>query len=199
MITPAQHKFIIQCSEYAEKAHKGQFRKNGGPFILHPARVASLVVMSGVGSCEAICAAWLHDVIEDCCEDTLFSLYTIKHNQRTLNDFLDNNTSQDGNLILKLIEALTFPEDEEKMKDQQKTEYYERMRDNDPLCASTIKFCDRIDNLSTVDCFSKKDIEIYISDTEKMFNILGSKVVRQSSVIYELFRSTLIEAKEKYK
>tara|TARA_Y100000310_G_C20701093_1_gene829954 strand:+ start:2984 stop:3586 length:603 start_codon:yes stop_codon:yes gene_type:complete len=199
MITTAQYKFIIKCSEYAERAHQGQFRiGNKCPYIIHPARVASLITMSGVGGCEEICAAWLHDVIEDCCVDVMFDIYTIKNNGININDFLLSDTSQDGKLILKLVEALTLPEDEELMKDEQKKLYYESLRDKDPSCACTIKFCDRIDSLSTIGAFSPKGRNWYIHDTERMFNIMGSTVVRQSTTIYELFRIAFKEAKEKY-
>jgi len=51
---------------YAEEAHKGQVRKyTGEPYINHPVAVARIV--AGVtDDCEMICAALLHDVIEDC-------------------------------------------------------------------------------------------------------------------------------------
>lgn len=46
--------------------HKGQQRKyTGEPYVRHPERVADLVRAIG-GSTDMICAAYLHDVIEDC-------------------------------------------------------------------------------------------------------------------------------------
>lgn len=44
----------------ATKAHKGQTRFNGEPYILHPMRV-----MLKMGSAEMMAVAVLHDVIED--------------------------------------------------------------------------------------------------------------------------------------
>jgi len=53
------------CS-FAEKAHEGQKRKyTGEPYINHPVEVAQIVA-SVTDDCETICAAFLHDVIEDC-------------------------------------------------------------------------------------------------------------------------------------
>jgi len=198
MITPGQHKFIIQCSEYAERAHQGQSRKGGSPYIIHPARVASLVAMSEICSCETICAAWLHDVIEDCCTDVLFNLYTIRNNGSNLNDFLFNNTSQDGKLTLRLVKALTLPEYEEKMKDRQKDDYYKRLRDKANPMACVIKYCSRIDNLSTVDKFSPEGREWYIKDTYKMAELIGNKAAQKSSIISDLFLKTLKETEERY-
>jgi (p)ppGpp synthase/HD superfamily hydrolase len=52
--------------EFAKKAHDGQVRKyTGEPYIVHPIEVANIVA-SVTDDCECICAALLHDVIEDC-------------------------------------------------------------------------------------------------------------------------------------
>jgi guanosine-3',5'-bis(diphosphate) 3'-pyrophosphohydrolase len=50
---------------FAERAHRGQQRKGGDePYILHPVTVATLLAASGAGE-DLICAAYLHDVVED--------------------------------------------------------------------------------------------------------------------------------------
>ena len=48
----------------AEKAHSGQVRKSGLPYILHPVAVAEILVDLGMDD-NTICAALLHDVVED--------------------------------------------------------------------------------------------------------------------------------------
>ena len=49
----------------AEEAHRPQRRKSGEPYILHPIAVAMIVANEiGLGV-EPICAALLHDVVED--------------------------------------------------------------------------------------------------------------------------------------
>lgn len=51
---------------YATKAHSGQVRKyTGEPYIFHPIEVALMAVKLGMSD-NAICAALLHDVVEDC-------------------------------------------------------------------------------------------------------------------------------------
>ncbi|AFI06396.1 RelA/SpoT family protein [Helicobacter cetorum] len=48
----------------ATKSHKGQYRKSGEPYIVHPICVASIVAFCG-GDEAMVCAALLHDVVED--------------------------------------------------------------------------------------------------------------------------------------
>lgn len=57
---------IEKAIAFATQAHEGQFRKGTDrPFILHPLEVGEIV--SGMTEDhEVICAAILHDVIEDC-------------------------------------------------------------------------------------------------------------------------------------
>lgn len=57
---------IQRAREFATCAHQGQRRKyTGNPYIEHPEAVAGWVTRAGLGP-EAIAAAWLHDVVEDC-------------------------------------------------------------------------------------------------------------------------------------
>ena len=48
----------------AERAHEGQFRKSGEPYITHPVAVAQILANLGIGSV-TIAAALLHDTVED--------------------------------------------------------------------------------------------------------------------------------------
>ncbi len=50
--------------EKAEKAHAGQLRKSGDPYITHPVAVAGILIDLGLDSA-TICAALLHDTVED--------------------------------------------------------------------------------------------------------------------------------------
>ncbi|MBQ2739695.1 MAG: bifunctional (p)ppGpp synthetase/guanosine-3',5'-bis(diphosphate) 3'-pyrophosphohydrolase, partial [Oscillibacter sp.] len=56
---------IRAAYEYAEKAHDGQKRKSGEPYIIHPLAVAQIVAQELKLDSESIQAALLHDVIED--------------------------------------------------------------------------------------------------------------------------------------
>jgi GTP pyrophosphokinase len=56
---------VYRAYALAEEAHRPQRRKSGEPYILHPIAVAMIVANEiGLGA-EPICAALLHDVVED--------------------------------------------------------------------------------------------------------------------------------------
>lgn len=56
---------IERAYKFAKEAHKGVRRRSGEPYILHPIAVAKIASQEiGLGS-TSICAALLHDVVED--------------------------------------------------------------------------------------------------------------------------------------
>lgn len=56
---------ITRAFRFAQQAHKGVKRRSGEPYIMHPLSVARIVCNEiGLGS-TSICAALLHDVVED--------------------------------------------------------------------------------------------------------------------------------------
>lgn len=56
---------IVKAFNFARQAHKGARRRSGEPYIMHPIAVAQIVSEEiGLGS-TSICAALLHDVVED--------------------------------------------------------------------------------------------------------------------------------------
>lgn len=56
---------INKAYEYACKLHEGQFRKSGEAYICHPVSVAEIVASYSLDT-DSICAALLHDTVEDC-------------------------------------------------------------------------------------------------------------------------------------
>ena len=55
---------IITAYEFAAKAHEGQKRSSGQPYIIHPLAVAFILLELGMDT-DTICGAMLHDVVED--------------------------------------------------------------------------------------------------------------------------------------
>lgn len=60
---------ITRAFEYAREMHEGQMRVSGEPYISHPVAVAEIVAGLELDT-DSICAALLHDTVEDCSDKT---------------------------------------------------------------------------------------------------------------------------------
>ena len=64
-LSAADKKMIRQAFDVAVDAHKDQRRKSGEAYIFHPIAVAKIVASEIGLDATSICAALLHDVVED--------------------------------------------------------------------------------------------------------------------------------------
>ena len=64
-LTPEKLTLVEEAYRFALKAHKGQVRKSGGPYLEHPLQVA-LTLAEFQLDASSLVAALLHDVTEDC-------------------------------------------------------------------------------------------------------------------------------------
>jgi len=55
---------LEKAFRFAQKAHAGQFRKSGDPYIIHPLEVAKILIDLGMDE-NSVIAGLLHDVLED--------------------------------------------------------------------------------------------------------------------------------------
>ena len=63
-LEPEKVAIILRAFEVGAKAHEGQTRKTGEPYILHPVAVASILANMRMDH-GSVAAAILHDTIED--------------------------------------------------------------------------------------------------------------------------------------
>jgi guanosine-3',5'-bis(diphosphate) 3'-pyrophosphohydrolase len=63
-LKPEDVALVEKAYQFSKAAHEGQFRKSGEPYISHPVAVASLLAKWHLDA-QALCAALLHDVVED--------------------------------------------------------------------------------------------------------------------------------------
>jgi len=60
----ANIELLKKAFHFAEKAHEGQMRSSGDPYIIHPTEVAQILAEMRM-DLSSICAAFLHDTVED--------------------------------------------------------------------------------------------------------------------------------------
>ena len=127
---------IQNAYEYARSLHEGQFRISGEPYISHPVAVAEIVAGLGLDT-DSICAALLHDTVEDCAEKT----------------DLDKVKKQFGEDVAMLVDGLTKIV---MMKIEDKEEaHIESLRKmllamSKDIRVIFIKLCDRLHNMRTL-------------------------------------------------
>jgi GTP diphosphokinase / guanosine-3',5'-bis(diphosphate) 3'-diphosphatase len=125
-------RLIERAYEVAAQQHAGQVRKSGDPFITHPLAVTTILAELGMNS-ETLCAALLHDTVED-------TDYTLAELRREFGD--DVATLVDG--VTKL--------DKVKYGDAAQAETVRKMvvamsRD---IRVLVIKLADRLHNMRTL-------------------------------------------------
>ena len=125
---------IVRAYEFAANAHRGQERVSGEPYIVHPMHVAYILTTLHLDD-ETICAAFLHDVVED--------------TQTTLEEI----EAVFGKNVMTLIDGVTkLGRIESMSKEDVKLENYRKMflamaKD---IRVIMIKLADRLHNMRTL-------------------------------------------------
>ncbi len=156
---------IQKAFEFANEAHKGIRRRSGEPYILHPIAVAKIVVSNiGLGY-KSICAALLHDVVED-------TNYTF-----------DDLANLFGAKIASLVEGLTKiktvldNEDKARIKSIQ-AENFKRilLTLNDDVRVVLIKLADRLHNCRTIEYMPEHKRDKILGETMFIFIPLAHRL-----------------------
>ena len=152
-LATSARKNIQKAVDFADKAHDGQFRKSGEPFLIHPINVG--IILAGLKmDGDTIVAGLLHDVVEDC----EISLKEVKK-------LFGKNVSNLVNGVTKLLQL------DEKLIDQGQAEYFQKMAlaTAEDVRVVIIKLADRLHNLKTIEHLprdkqikkSKETLELY--------------------------------------
>lgn len=145
---------VDKALEFAKKAHEGQKRKyTFEDYINHPIEVAK-IVSSVPHTKEMLCAALLHDVVEDC-GVSLGEINELFGRQITymVNDLSDYSSPQDGNRAKrKEIDRRWIAEARPESK--------------------TIKLADLISNSRSIVKHDKDFAKVYIKEKELLLEVL---------------------------
>ena len=167
---------INKAFEYAAALHEGQYRNSGDPYIIHPIAVAEIVVSLGLDT-DSICAAFLHDTVEDCSEKT--SLEDIRKLFGA-----DVAMLVDG--LTKLV-ALQLDDKEEEHIENLRKMLLAMSKD---VRVIFIKLCDRLHNMRTLDAKSEQKRRMTALETMQVYaplaHRLGMQKIKQELEHYAL-------------
>ena len=131
---------IEKAYKMAQSSHDGQLRLSGEPYIIHPLQVAIILVEMNM-DCDSVCAALLHDVVED----TEVSYDEVKADfGESVADLVDGVTK------LGMVSLST--------KEERQAENLRKMliAMNRDIRVIIIKLADRIHNMRTLEFMSDK-------------------------------------------
>ena len=127
---------IKQAFLYADKLHSGQFRLSGEAYISHPVQVAKIVAELGLDT-DSICAALLHDTVEDCSDKTDLEI---------LSKMFGSDVSMLVDGLTKIIQVQVADKEEAHIENIRKM----LLAMNRDIRVIFIKLCDRLHNMRTL-------------------------------------------------
>ncbi|HZA60706.1 MAG TPA: bifunctional (p)ppGpp synthetase/guanosine-3',5'-bis(diphosphate) 3'-pyrophosphohydrolase [Actinomycetota bacterium] len=156
----ADLRVIQRAYEVAERAHRGQVRKSGDPFISHPLGVARILADLGMDT-TTIVAALLHDVVED-------------------TDVAVGDLREEfGPEVAAIVDGLTKLERIEfRTKEHQQAENVRKMiiamaRD---IRVLVIKLADRLHNMRTLGALSREKQDMKATETLEIYAPLAHRL-----------------------
>ena len=153
---------IQKAFDYANALHEGQFRASGEAYISHPVAVAEVVASLGLDT-DSICAALLHDTVEDCSEKT-----NIKEIEKLFGK--DVALLVDG--LTKLV-ALDLDDKEEEHIENLRKMLLAMSKD---VRVIFIKLCDRLHNMRTLDAKKEEKRRLTALETMQVYAPLAHRL-----------------------
>ncbi len=144
---------IERAFEYAKELHNGQFRASGEAYISHPIAVAEIVAGLELDT-DSICAALLHDTVEDCSEKT------------NLKD-LEKKFGSDVAMLVDGLTKIVTLQVEDKEEAHIETLRKMLLAMSKDIRVIFIKLCDRLHNMRTLN--AKPDPKRRLTALETMY------------------------------
>ncbi|HHX53811.1 MAG TPA: bifunctional (p)ppGpp synthetase/guanosine-3',5'-bis(diphosphate) 3'-pyrophosphohydrolase [Clostridiales bacterium] len=160
---------IRSAYDFAAELHKGQFRQSGEEYIYHPIAVAEIVASLELDT-DSICAALLHDTVEDCEGKVDIELIKKKFG------------SEVASLVDGLTKLVTVPfEDKEEQQIENLRKMFLAMSKD--IRVIFIKLCDRLHNMRTLDAKTEYKRRLTAHETMHVYaplaHRLGMQRIRQ--------------------
>ena len=152
-------KIILKAYQYAKTKHGNQIRKSGEPYIIHPLNVAYIVAQMGLDN-STICAALLHDVVED--TDAV-------HND------IEKIFSPE---IAELVEGVTKISDSFDSIEERQAENYKKLftaMEKD-IRVILLKIADRLHNVKTLRYLSREKQKYIAKETIDIYAPIANKL-----------------------
>lgn len=132
--TLAEMQLMHKAFNFAYEAHREQRRKTGEPYIIHPIAVALIIAKELQLGAEPVCAAFLHDVVEDtpCTNEKIREMF--------------------GNDVAFLVKVVT-KQNKARYSMSKQLDNFKQMLDSVhyDIRAILIKLADRLHNMRTLD------------------------------------------------
>lgn len=151
---------IIKAYRLAEEKHRGQFRKSGEAYLIHPVEVACILAELEMDA-ETIIAGLLHDVVEDC--DVTIEYVTKEFGP-------DVAVMVDG--VTKLG-SINYETKEERQAENLRKMVVSMARD---IRVILIKMADRLHNMRTLEFMSAEKKKEKAIETLEVFVPLASRL-----------------------
>ncbi|MBE6692302.1 MAG: bifunctional (p)ppGpp synthetase/guanosine-3',5'-bis(diphosphate) 3'-pyrophosphohydrolase [Ruminococcaceae bacterium] len=168
---------IYKAYEYADRLHEGQKRISGEDYIVHPLSVAEEVLNLQLDT-DSICAAFLHDTVEDCSE---------KVDLQTLRKEFGADVAEIVDGVTKLVHIPFETKQDESIENLRKM-FLAMSKD---LRVIFIKLCDRLHNMRTLDVRSPEKQRSIALETMHVYaplaHRLGMQKIKQELETLALF------------
>ena len=150
---------IRKAYEFACEEHKDQKRKSGEPYIIHPLNVAQIVAEMGLDTA-TICAALLHDVVED------------------TNATYEIISKRFGIEIADIVEGVTKLTNSFATNEERQAENYKKLflaMDKD-IRVILLKIADRLHNVTTLEYLDRKKQISIAKETLDIYAPIANKL-----------------------